>query len=496
MKRYVLFAIVLSFFSAVIFSNIVEVAKVFEIDRPNDGDLVVLNSGEELRGKVKNESFSIRTNYSSVSLDSGFIAGIELERQDISLERIVAINGNRFSGFIDDEAILMELSDGRLLTIRRERIRKVIFGIDRDREALPDPGQLIKLKNGDFFHATVLNEAVSISTGYGKILLNSDTTEYIEIPEGGSPVVTAFSRSGESLRGILEPEDIMVVLDTGATVKLFFSRIAELYFVRGVIPDTAEPVFDIPDRMVLVKKGSFVMGDSKGDGDYDERPAHKVTLTYDFLIGKYETTASEFDKFVRETGRETEKHFTGGPDLPAVYVSWWDAISYCNWLSEKEGLSRAYNDGGNLVDESGVVTTDPSKAVGYRLPTEAEWEFAARGGIASKGFVYAGSDILDDIAWYVHNSGNRVREVGNKLPNELGIYDMSGNVYEWCSDWWYEYEDTPVVNPYGYTTSHGRILRGGSWFDSERYARVTDRFYYSSTNSYGNLGFRIARTVR
>jgi len=249
-------------------------------------------------------------------------------------------------------------------------------------------------------------------------------------------------------------------------------------------------------QMVLVEKGSFTMGDTWGDGYYWEQPTHRVTLTYDFYIGKYETTFDEYDAFCEDTGRSKPyDEGWGRGQRPVINVSWNDAIAYCNWLSEKEGLPKAYDDEGNLLDKDGMITTDPSKVVGYRLLTEAEWEYAARGGNKSKGYIYAGSDNVDEVAWYWDNSGGKTQEVGKKAPNELGIYDMSGNVWEWCSDWRYEYTETPKTNPYNSTAGSCRVFRGGGWRYYATGTRVAFRDFVSPTGTSYNRGFRICRTV-
>ena len=248
-------------------------------------------------------------------------------------------------------------------------------------------------------------------------------------------------------------------------------------------------------ELVLVEKGSFTMGDTWGDGYSNEKPTYKVTLTYDFYIGKYETTFDEYDAFCEAMGRSKPSDWgLGRGSRPVIEVSWNDAVAYCNWLSEKEKLPKAYDSNGYLIDKDRMLTTDITKALGYRLPTEAEWEYAARGGDKSKGYKYSGSDNVDNVAWYKDNSGNKTHKVGKKAPNELGLYDMSGNVYEWCSDWYGEYYSYAKTNPYN-SLSSNRVYRGGSWVTNAPGTRVADRDNDSPTVKSYNLGFRICRTA-
>ena len=216
-------------------------------------------------------------------------------------------------------------------------------------------------------------------------------------------------------------------------------------------------------NMVKVEGSTFTMGATpeQGNDAYEyERPAHQVTLS-DYYIGRYEVTQKEWQAVM---GDNPSKFY--GDNLPVDYVSWNDCQDFINKLNQLTGLK-------------------------FRLPTEAEWEFAARGGKQSKGYKYSGSDNAKNIAWYEKNSGSKPHQVGTKEPNELGIYDMSGNVGEWCGDWYGRYSSSAQTNPTGPSSGSGRVLRGGSWGSRAGYCRVSFRYYGCPSNRYINSGFRV-----
>ena len=172
-----------------------------------------------------------------------------------------------------------------------------------------------------------------------------------------------------------------------------------------------------------------------------------------------------------------------GANRPAEGVSWFDCIQFCNKLSEMEGLEPVYTVNGRDV-------TCNWTAKGYRLPTEAEWEYAARAG---QKYIYAGGNNVDEVAWYKDNSGGETHPVGQKHPNHFGLYDMSGNVWEWVWDWRGTYSSSPTVDPQGPTSGSRRVFRGGGWRGSARHVRVSLRSSYPASGYY-NLGFRLCRS--
>jgi formylglycine-generating enzyme len=232
------------------------------------------------------------------------------------------------------------------------------------------------------------------------------------------------------------------------------------------------------NQMILVQGGSFDMGSNGGAND--EKPMHRVTLS-GFYIGKYEVTQEQYERVM---GSNPSYFKDSGKNAPVEKVSWYSAVEFCNKLSEQEGLQKCYSGFGNNIK------CDFSKN-GYRLPTEAEWEYAARGGNQSKGYKYSGSDNHDKVSWYDDNAEDRTHPVGSNKPNELGIYDMSGNVWEWCWDWYGDYSSSAQTNPHGQGSGSSRLVRGGSWYYSARYCTVSYRAY--ATNAFSVIGFRLCR---
>ncbi|OHE18535.1 MAG: hypothetical protein A2X96_00195 [Syntrophobacterales bacterium GWC2_56_13] len=245
-------------------------------------------------------------------------------------------------------------------------------------------------------------------------------------------------------------------------------------------------------EFVFVKGGCYEMGDTFGDGRADEKPVHNVCVG-DYYLGKYEVMVGQFKRFVTETGYRTEAEkgdgcylwngckwdkdgskswrspgFSQDDNQPAVCVSWNDTQAFNDWLSRKGGKS-------------------------YRLPTEAEWEYAARSD--GKREKYAGGDDLDRVAWYSSNSGSKTHSVGTKAPNGLGLFDMSGNVWEWCQDWYGEkyYSESPRDNPRGPSSGQYRVLRGGAWSTTPQDVRAAIRYRgVPAYRSDSNYGFRLS----
>ena len=217
-------------------------------------------------------------------------------------------------------------------------------------------------------------------------------------------------------------------------------------------------------EMVRVEGGTFRMGatyEQEGDAERDEKPVHSVTLS-SYYIGKTEVTQALWQAVMGSNPSGFEC-----ADLPVENVSWNDCQEFIQKLNSLTGRN-------------------------FRFPTEAEWEFACRGGNNSRGYKYSGSNNLGNVAWYDDNSDNQSRLVATKAPNELGIYDMSGNVFEWCSDWYADYTSYSQTNPKGPHSGACRVIRGGCWGSFVRNCRSSLRFNRYPTDRYGYLGLRLA----
>jgi sulfatase modifying factor 1 len=279
--------------------------------------------------------------------------------------------------------------------------------------------------------------------------------------------------------------------------------LAMLCLAAGTPPPTEDPLDALRKSMIEVKGGTFTMGSQ--DGDEDEKPVHKVKLST-FWISAFEITNKEYALFLNEQRRalkidaeegevtfrsqiiydficgdcddsndqmyfDEDDGFTvvdGFENYPVSTVTWHGAKAFCDWLSKKTGEK-------------------------FRLPTEAEWEFAARGGKKTNNYSHAGSNDADEIAWFEDNSDGGPQEVGQKSPNELGIFDMTGNVWEHCSDWYGDYSSETQKDPKGPSEGEDHVTRGGAYDIDEYNSRVATRAHYHDVNGFRAYGFRIVR---
>ena len=264
-------------------------------------------------------------------------------------------------------------------------------------------------------------------------------------------------------------------------------------------------------EMIDIPGGVFRMGSTRETGLLNETPAHQVTL-HDFLLGRYEITQGQYFDVtgLRPSSCKTNpenRTIDGWKSLPVEMINWYEAVAFCNKLSILEKLEPVYrvngstnpNDWGNIPTSEAAKQWDVdwiSGANGFRLPTEAEWEYAARGGVNTSNR-FAGSNDAGEVAWYSDNSDTMSHEIGKKAPNEMSLYDMSGNVMEWCWDWQGAYTANAQENPRGVDpgpTTIYRMIRGGGWSYAVSYCNVAYRHYNYPYYRGVNLGLRVVRS--
>ena len=290
-----------------------------------------------------------------------------------------------------------------------------------------------------------LSGMVGDVSGDGRISI-TDVATIIDAILSDGPVNAINDADGD---GHLSINDITTLIDQ----LLDINQTTQRFVANGV-----------PFTMVIVREGSFVMGTNNqmSDANYDEFPAHQVTLST-YTIGQTQVTQELWEAVMGNNPSGCRIH----PQCPVENVSWNDCQEFISVLNALTGCS-------------------------FRLPTEAEWEFAARGGNKSRGYIYAGADYYDTVAWCENNSNDRTQPVGTKKANELGIYDMSGNVWEWCYDWWGMYTNESSVNPTGPETGNSRIVRGGCMRGHSRFCRIGYRMAYAPDDRRIDLGLRLA----
>ena len=265
---------------------------------------------------------------------------------------------------------------------------------------------------------------------------------------------------------------------------VIFSTVLATSFARADVADdpSAPPTTPVPGRIWIVpdiamtcsyvESGMFQMG-SADSGPNDEKPVHTVRLSHGFWMGACEVTQAQWRALMK-----TDPSQYKGDELPVEMVSWYEVAEFCRKLTDRER-------------EAG---RSPEGYV-YRLPTEAEWEYAARGGMRSRGFKYPGSDDPNEVAWHWPGSSDETHDVGTKRPNELGLYDMAGNVWEWCLDWYAPdyYSRSPKADPANrdYGEKKYRVCRGGSWGLYPIHCRSANRGGGTPTGRFYSYGFRV-----
>lgn len=321
----------------------------------------------------------------------------------------------------------------------------------------------------------LIAEVTPYSGGKLMILANLVNVESGEIENSTPPITSAMDDASMAEACKKIAQTLLNVSGGSSTSSSSSYSPSSSYF--GAHADFTETAWGINMKMIWVEGGDFLMGCTSEQGDCadDEKNVRRVTVD-GYWIGMCEVTQSQWEAVMGTSiYQQGNKAYQGlvfqadgvGPNYPMYCVSWDEAMEFCRLLSNKTGKT-------------------------YTLPTEAQWEYAARGGNKADGTKYAGNNMVDAVAWYVDNSGNSTHPVATKRPNGLGLYDMSGNVWEWCKDWYSEgYAGYDTNNPTGASSGSERVIRGGSWYNEARFSRVSCRFSRGHSQSDTDYGFRV-----
>ena len=438
---------------------------------PEDGDMTVNVSLAPLTGRIRFEGASgteatvegVMT-YSSFSRATG-----EFTTSTANVQTTVAANGSTpyiYCVFAD--------SDSPTLTITSDNTYRTVFDASSSVLKPGKSGFLTLPTNEDHRGWMTIQDVTGIMLDKTSVYIKPGSTTQLTAtisPDNAYDKSVTWSSSNSAVATVDNNGKVTAVADGTATITVqsaLNSNIKATCLVTVAV-DRTFTVGGVTFKMKLVEAGTFQMGSTTGDSD--EAPVHSVTITKDYYIGETEVTQALWKAVTGYSptsgGSSWSSSYGLGDNYPAYYISYEDVQSFITKLNSMTGET-------------------------FRMPTEAEWEFAARGGKKSKGYTYSGSNTIGDVAWYTDNSSSKTHIVKTKAANELGIYDMSGNVWEWCSDWYGTYSSSAQTDPTGPTTGTTRVNRGGCWNDLAANCRCAVRYYFTPSSRDYYVGFRLA----
>ncbi len=437
---------------------------------PEDGDMTVTVSLAPLTGRIRFEGASgteatvegVKT-YSSFSRATG-----EFTTSTAHVQTTVAANGST-------PYIYCVFADSPTLTITSDNTYRTVFDASSSVLKPGKSGFLTLPTSEDHRGWMILQGVTGITLDKTSVSIKPGSTTQLTAtisPDNAYDKSVTWSSSNSAVATVDNNGKVTAVKEGTATItvqSVSNSSVKATCTVKVIKETRTFTVGGVTFTMKLVEAGTFQMG---GTGNYEGKPIHSVTISKDYYMGETEVTQALW-KAVTGYSPTSDVYYSWsstyglGDNYPAYYISYEDVQSFITKLNDLTGEN-------------------------FRMPTEAEWEFAARGGNKSKGYTYSGSNIIGDVAWYNGNSSSKTHAVKTKAANELGIYDMSGNVWEWCSDWKGTYSSSAQTDPTGPTTGTNRMFRGGSWYDIAEGCRCANRSYGIPSLRSHNLGVRLA----
>jgi formylglycine-generating enzyme required for sulfatase activity len=480
-------------------SAIPKVESAFDIARSDTQDIIYFRSEDVLRGQVLNEKVSLVTQYGMLSIPLRRCAGVSFEASRANTDAVVTVNFNRVTGIVTDRVFRFHIgSSGAEVPIRKETIAFILLKKTPDETDSLDgreKADLFLMANGDVLSGKAAEQTVQIRTDYGKVPVSFGEMKEVRMQGGNDGTVIIAKTNGETMRGTWETDEISLILEMGLQLpaiykdkfaRIFVGRALELapsqfgieppvpVEPEAVLPARAMPLDErtialdlgkkVALKLTLIPAGKFLMGSPADEAgrDEDEGPLREAVISKPFYMGLQEVTQAQYEAVM---GAKPSR-FTDAAK-PVESVSWDEAVEFCKRLSRRTNQAVA-------------------------LPTEAQWEYACRAGAKTRFSSGDDDRQLSTFARYGQGPDAGTGPVGSKKPNAWGLYDMHGNVWEWCADWYAgTYVNAPAQDPAGPALGQSRVLRGGSWVNTSEGCRCATRNKSLPDVRYNGIGFRV-----
>jgi formylglycine-generating enzyme required for sulfatase activity len=445
-------------------------------------DVLTLIDGERLYGELLNTNLVLRTVYAQIQLNPRRLVSVRLAEANGGLYTVLTVESNQLTGFIENRSLTFQASPTNSVQIPRERVVGIDFRPPAQASPRIEQGTWVRLRNGDLVVGHLSPDPLTLVVSNQQLAVAVADFSYLRLSLAQGLTAQGVLREGKPIDGDLAQDSLSLELGSGQKIALYAEAVDSFANSRKrlLAPEPRSRSKSVPYTtnsadLVWISPGEFLMGSpfNEQGRDPDEGPQTKASIPHGFWMGRHEVTQAEYED-VMGTNPSLS---TADPNRPVDRVNWFEAMEYCARLTKLQ-------EGARLLP----------KGYAFRLPTEAEWEYCCRAGSTTRycfGEDLSDSD-LSSFAWFTRNSDFMSHPVGTKKPNAWGLYDMHGNVWEWCLNRW----DGPL--PGGSITNTPkaeegglRVARGGSWLYEAKACRSANRDDYGASNRCSDVGFRV-----